>query len=166
MLNALVAVYNRCFQRGQMKVLASQEVASALKSLQIGALFEVIVSADEFEGNPSAQVANPFKMYRKGRWEVYPMGALSLICDHLLGIPELQENLEPQGLPCKVYDLSQVPQIDSFLIGKLIRVYKYALAAGGEVVLMGVKPSVVRVLQDTGISSLFRLIEGIHELSD
>jgi|GEM_PF-5793521 len=165
-LNALVAVYNRCFQRGQMKVLATPEVAMALKNLQIGALFEILIGTDEFEGPVSAQAPSPFLMYRKGRWEVYPMGASSLICDHLLGTPDLLENLEPQGLPFKVYDLSQVPQIDSFLIGKLIRVYKYALASGGEVVLSGVKPSVASVLKDTGISSLFRQIQGINELSD
>jgi len=165
-LNALVAVYNRCFQRGQMKVVAHPEVAMALKSLQIGALFEVLVGAEDLEGRASAAPANPFQMMRKGKWEVYPMGANSLICDTLLGTPDLLENLEPQGHPYKAFDFSQVPQVDSFLIGKLIRVYKFANSASGEIILIGVKPSVARVLADTGIQSLFRQVKSIDELSD
>ena len=165
-LNALVAVYNRCFQRGQMKVVAHSEVALALKSLQIGALFEVVVSADELDGQAKTVPTNPFQMVRKGKWEVYPMGASSLNCDLLLGTPDLLESMEPQGHPFKAYDLSQVPQVDSFLIGKLIRLYKFASSCDGEVALVGVRPSVARVLDDTGIRSLFRQFASLDDLSD
>jgi anti-anti-sigma regulatory factor len=163
-LNALVAVYNRCFSRGQMKVVAHPEVAVALKSLQIGALFEVIVSDEELEGRASHQSANPFQQVRQGRWEVYPMGATFLMCDTLLGTPDLLENLEPHGHAFKAFDFSQVPQIDSFLIGKLIRVYKYANSNGGEVALIGVLPPVRKILEDTGILSLFRHVKSCDEL--
>lgn len=165
-LNALVAVYNRCFQRGQMKVVAHPEVATALKSLQIGALFEVIVSAEELEGKPAPSTLNPFEMVNRGKWEVYPMGANALVCDVLLGNPDLLDSLEPQGHVFKAYDFSQVPQIDSFLIGKLIRVYKFCSSCEGEVVLIGVHPNVKRVLVDTGLHSLFRQVKSIDELPD
>lgn len=165
-LNGLVAVYNRCFQRGQMKVVAHPEVATALKSLQIGALFEVIVSAEELDGKVAVQVANPFEMIIHGKWEVYPMGANALVCDLLLGNPDLLESLEPQGHAFKSFDFSQVPQIDSFLIGKLIRVFKYCTSASGEVILIGVRPNVARVLVDTGLHGLFRQVKSIDDLPD
>jgi len=165
-LNALVAVYNRCFQRGQMKVVANPEVAIALKGLQIGALFEVLVGSDNLDGNSQQVPANPFQMVRRGRWEVYPMGAKSLICDYLLETPDLLENLEAQGHPFKAFDMSQVPQIDSFLIGKLIRIYKFCHAAGGDVVLIGASETVARVLQDTGILGLFSQVANIDALQD
>ena len=165
-LNALVAVYNRCFQRGQMKVVTNPEVAMALKGLQIGALFEVIIGTDELEGAAQQPPVNPFQMVRRDRWEVYPMGAKSLICDYLLETPDLLENLEAQGHAFKAFDLSQVPQVDSFFIGKLIRIYKFCHAAGGDVVLIGVKEIVARVLQDTGILSLFKQVATIDALPD
>lgn len=165
-LNALVAVYNRCFQRGQMKVVAHPEVATALKSLQIGALFEVIVSAEELDGKPASATLNPFEMVTRGKWEVYPMGASALVCDVLLGNPDLLDSLEPQGHAFKAFDLSQIPQVDSFLIGKLIRVFKYCTSAGGEVLLIGVRPNVARVLIDTGLHGLFRQVKNVDELPD
>lgn len=163
-LNALVAIYNRCFQRGQMKVVAHPEVALALKSLQIGALFEVIVSEEDLEGRPTHASSNPFQMSIRGRWEVYPMGANFLTCDTLLGTPDLLENLEAQGHFFKAFDFSQVPQIDSFLIGKLIRVYKYTSSNSGEVYLIGVQNAVKKVLEDTGILSLFGHVKTIDDL--
>ncbi|HSQ43162.1 MAG TPA: DnaJ C-terminal domain-containing protein [Fibrobacteraceae bacterium] len=163
-LNALVAVYNHCFQRGQMKVLAHPEVAVALKNLQIGALFEVLVGGEDLEGRSFVTPPNPFQRVRLGKWEVYPMGANSLICDLLLSTPDLLENLEASGHLFKAYDLSQISQVDSFFIGKLIRVYKFVSSSGGFVALIGVSPSVLKVLEETGIRSLFRLVQSVDEL--
>lgn len=162
--NAMVAVYHKCFTQGQMKFISSAEVASLLQGLQIGALFEHLNHVEELpiqSDSENRELANPWV---QGKWTIYPMGKQNLNSDLLLGSAELLDRLEPEGSLFRAYDLTLIEQVDSFFIGRLIRLFKFASSHEGEIALMGVHGSVLRVLEETGIRSLFRYARSPKDL--
>ncbi len=166
MLNALVSIYNRCFQKGQLKIIATPEVAAQLAVLEIRAIFEILPDSDSLENGNSALHQHALRHYRQGKWEVYPMGKRPLVCDSLLESPHLLEALEGHGNVFRAYDLTSITQVDSFLIGKLVRVFKQVSGLGGEIALVGLQNPVRKVLEETGILGLFRVVSSINDLSD
>lgn len=76
-----------------------------------------------------------------------------------------QELQEPLGPGCRkiVLDLSQVPFIDSTALGVLVAVnYERRLMAGEGLVLAGLRPSVVKVLEVTGLVGTFDMTPDVQ----
>ncbi len=56
--------------------------------------------------------------------------------------------------------------MDSFAIGKMVQLYRFAHAAGGRVALMRPQARVLSVLRDTGVVTLFTVVESCDALDN
>jgi anti-anti-sigma factor len=62
-------------------------------------------------------------------------------------------------------DLSNVTFVDSSALAAMIAARNAATAAGGEVALVGASERVIKLLEITGTTQLFRLVSTPHELT-
>lgn len=80
--------------------------------------------------------------------------------------PRLKDKLlqlERDGIHNIAIDLAQVGFIDSVGLGVLIGALRRARAGGGTLVLAGPNPRIRRILDITGLSSTFTVVQSVEE---
>ena len=164
--NALLEVYRRFDGQGPIRLIGHPSINIQLQQLQIESLFSIISNVDGLKEIETTPLENALGIYSHAKWEVYPMGDTSLNSDYILSSVELSSYLEPQGTLFKAFDMSKVPQIDSFFMGRLVSCYRYVSKNGGKIALISLQPLVRKVLEETSILNLFVEVGSVSDLPD
>lgn len=76
--------------------------------------------------------------------------------NHRLAFRSIEENLD-ESIKFVVLDLSRTGELDAAGIGMLVALQKLLRAAGGDIVLHGLRPKLARFLEATGFSAYFSI---------
>lgn len=167
-VSALLNVYHKFVGQGQLLLLGPPSLLDGLSRLQVASLFRVVADPASLASiEPAPPLCSRTHAPRHlGRWEVFDFSAGPLNSAVLLDRPDYLEALDSAGSLFRALELSQVVSVDSFTIGKLVQLYRYVHASQGEVALIGVQDAVARVLRDTGVFSLFTIVDKIDALDN
>jgi anti-sigma B factor antagonist len=81
-------------------------------------------------------------------------------------LPQFQTAVQFDNAPTTIFDLSEVPYIDSAGLGSLISAYISRQKSGRRVVLAGVNRRVMKVFEITRVEPLFLIFPNVIEALD
>ena len=100
------------------------------------------------------------------KWMVSVLGEGPLNSDILLDRTDYQQILAPGSDLFRVLDMSGVTMVDSYFVSLLVQLRRSLYAQGGQLALLGLKPLVRKVLQDTQVLSLVIELESLNALEN
>lgn len=168
-VSLLLNVYHKVQVKGLLRLIGSSSIMESLNRLQLGSLFLVLDTPEDLVVQvPLQDDASPadLESWFRGKWQVFRFGGGPLNSAVLLDRPDYLEALEAQGGAFRALDMSLVGFVDSFAIGKMVQLYRFAHAAGGRVALVRPQARVLSVLRDTGVVTLFTVVDSCDALDD
>jgi len=165
---ALLDVYHKVYGNGLMSLLGDVRLEAQLAQLQVATLFRVERDPANliFSSTSNNSTRSAGAVQRHGKWEILDLGAGPLNSAVLINRPDFLIGLEASGGIFRALDMSKVSLVDSYFIGQLVHLYRYVQGVGGRVALLGVQEGVRRVLQDTGVYSLFVMVDSLDALEN
>lgn len=81
----------------------------------------------------------------------------------LNNIFQLQRDLKEMRPPCLIFDITQVPFMDSAALGLVVDYHASAQKTGRRVAVAGAGPRIITILQMTKLDSVLRLYATVEE---
>lgn len=158
-IQSLVAVYRRFIGSGRMVLVGSANLTHNLSKLQVVSLFQTLTDLPEVDSGEGQGITPRALAPQYGKWQIFEIPVNFLGAESLLDDPSLSYAFAPDGSAFKAFDFRQVQMVDSFAVGKLIQIFRFAEMHGGRIAIIGIHPQVHRVLEDAGILQLFELVD-------
>lgn len=168
-VSLLLNVYHKVQKKGLLRLIGAAGIMESLNRLQLGSLFLILKEPQDLVVQTFLlEDASPeeLKSWSQGKWLVYRFGGGPLNSAVLLDRPDYLEAFEAQGSVFRALDVSLVGFVDSYAIGKMVQLYRFAHAAGGRVALVRPQARVLSVLRDTGVVTLFTVVESCDDLDN
>ena len=164
----LLTLYHKCQIKGRLPVVAPLSLQYELDQLQVAPLFDVYddpSALSTLEARDS-QKCDFGTSSQYGKWMVSVLGEGPLNSDILLDRTDYQQILAPGSDLFRVLDMSGVTMVDSYFVSLLVQLRRSLYAQGGQLALLGLKPLVRKVLQDTQVLSLVIELESLNALEN
>jgi molecular chaperone DnaJ len=162
-IGSLVNVCKRLQKQNERLILlgASPEVRETFSLVNIEELLDFVESPAEIEQEEAEESNSEFIRNVNGAYLIY--AGIGTFSPSLFEDQKVRQLLNKTGNRVGL-DLREITSVTSLIIGTWVRLWKETKNNGVELFLFAPSPNILKVLKETNLHNLFRIVEGTKEI--